>query len=268
MPAIQSKIILTQKTLFMHNIDRTVDEFPMHGYETAQGEMFEDEYGSEHEYAGEDESVYEDEGEFQGEEHEYDHEDEYTDHEVNEMEMATELLSVNNEEELEQFLGGLFKKVKGLASKVLKSPAGDMLKGYLKTLAKKALPIASGALGGVVGGPIGAALAGKASDMVGKALGLELEGLSPEDKEYEIAKGYVRFANDAIRRVASDHRYRHQPRTAARTAMVNAARRHAPGFLSPRFYQNYRNAAGSGEGNQANGTWERQQDGSIVLYGL
>src|SRR5258708_3185257 len=127
----------------MHNIDRTVDEmeyagefeqYPGHSYETAQGEMSENEYGNEHEYAGENEGVYEDEGEFQGEEHEYDHEDEYSDHEVNEMELATELLSVNNEEELEEFLGGLFKRVKGLASKVLKSPAGDMLKGYLKSL--------------------------------------------------------------------------------------------------------------------------------------
>src|SRR5262249_23036382 len=153
-----------------------------------------------------------------------DHEGEYTDHEVNEMELATELLSVNSEEELEQFLGGLFKKVKGFASKVLKSPAGDMLKGYLKSLAKKALPAASSILGGAIGGPLGATLANKASDMVGKALGLELEGLSPEDREYEIAKGYVRFANDAIRRVATDRRYRNQPRTAARSAMVNAAR--------------------------------------------
>src|SRR5215467_13055805 len=142
----------------MHNIDRTVDEFPFNEYETAQGEMFENEYGNEHEYAGENEGVYEDEGEFLGEEHEYDHEGEYTDHEVNEMELATELLSVNNEEELEQFLGGLFKKVKGLAGKVLKSPAGDMLKGYLKTLAQKALPAASGALGGIIGGPIGATI--------------------------------------------------------------------------------------------------------------
>ncbi len=143
-----------------------------------------------------------------------------------------------------------------------------MLKGYLKTLAKKALPAASGVLGGIVGGPLGATIAGKASDMVGKALGLELEGLSPEDKEYEIAKGYVRFANDAIRRVASDRRYRNQPRTAARSAMINAARRHAPGFLSPNFYNRYRNVAGSREGTESSGTWERQQDGSIVLYGL
>jgi hypothetical protein len=271
------KFNLTQKTLFMHNIDRTVDEmeyagefeqYPGHSYETAQGEMFENEYGNEHEYAGENEGVYEDEGEFQGEEHEYDHEDEYSDHEVNEMELATELLSVNSEEELEEFLGGLFKRVKGLASKVLKSPAGNMLKGYLKTLAKKALPIAGSALGGIVGGPVGAALAGKATDMVGKALGLELEGLSPEDREFEIAKGYVRFANDAVRRVATDRRYRNQPRTAARNAMVNAARKHAPGFLSPHFYRRYRSVAGSRAGTEESGTWERQPDGTIVLYGL
>src|SRR5262249_35814039 len=126
----------------MHNIDRTVDEMQYAGeYEQYPGHehMFEDEdeFGAEHEFEDENESVYEDEGGLQGEEHEfqgeYDHEEEETsDHEVMEMEQATQLLSVNSEEELEEFLGGLFKKVKGLAGKVLKSPAGGLLKDYLK----------------------------------------------------------------------------------------------------------------------------------------
>src|SRR5215831_6007195 len=263
----------------MHNIDRTVDEMQYAGEFGQQypghEHMFEDEdeYGGEHEFEDENASVYEDEGGLPGEEHEfmgeYDHEEEETsDHEVMEMEQATQLLSVNSEEELEEFLGGLFKKVKGLAGKVLKSPAGDLLKSYLKKMAQKALPAATSMLGGAIGGPVGAALAGKASDMVGKALGLELEGLSTEDKEFEIAKGYVRFANDAIRNATADPRFRHSPKTVARSAMVRAAKRYAPGFLSPRFYQHYRGYTGSRVTTTENGTWERQPDGSIILYGL
>jgi len=248
---------------------------PGHAYATGEEEMFdhEDEYGNEFEDEGE--SSYEQEGQYEGEGEQQEYHNGFaretgasSDREVMEMELATELLSVNNEEELEQFFGGLFKRIKGAAGKLLKSPAGDMLKGYLKSMAKKALPMASGVLGGIVGGPVGAAITSKASDMVGKALGLELEGLSPEDREFEIARGYVRYANDAIQRAASDRRYRYAPREVAKSAMINAARKHAPGFLSPNFFRHYKGIAGSRVGTGESGTWERQQDGSIILLGL
>jgi hypothetical protein len=60
---------------------------------------------------------------------------------------------------------------------------------------------------------------------------LELEGLSNEDKEFEMARAYVRFANNAVRRAASNPNFRNQPRRVARNATIGAARQFAPGLL-------------------------------------
>ena len=70
------------------------------------------------------------------------------------MELASEFLAVNNEQELDQFLGDLIKKAGHAIGSVVKSPVGQAIGGVLKSVAKKALPIAGGALGGFVGGPI------------------------------------------------------------------------------------------------------------------
>lgn len=253
----------------MHNIDRTMNEMEfLDEFEQDFSNEFENDY--EAEYESDQEEEYE-EGEFESPLDEYSEEFEEemefeTDSELVEAELASDMLSVTNEEELEEFIGKLFKKAKKAARGFIKSPAGNMLKKYLKGLAKKALPIAGTALGGMIGGPIGAKLGNSATQMVGKALGLELEGLSPEDKEFEVAKGYVRYAKDAINRAASDRRQRYSPRSAARSAMTNAAKKYAPGFLSPGFATHFnRRFAGR---SKTKGTWVRRKDGSIVLYGL
>src|SRR4030066_2380924 len=67
-------------------------------------------------------------------------------HETLEMELASELLSVTNEQELDQFIGRLVKR----AGRFLKSPVGRALGGVLKSVAKKALPIVGGAIGSFV----------------------------------------------------------------------------------------------------------------------
>src|SRR5262245_66648570 len=85
--------------------------------------------------------------------------------EADEIELATELLGVSTEEELEQFLGSLFKKVSGAVGKIARGPIGGLLKG----LAKKILPMAAGALGTLipipgVGTAAGTALGNAASN--------------------------------------------------------------------------------------------------------
>ena len=69
------------------------------------------------------------------------------------------------------------------------------------------------------------------SPTAGREFGLELEGLSNEDREFEIARRYVDFAGDAVRNLASEHRFLH-PEEAADAAVVDAAKAHAPGLLS------------------------------------
>ncbi|WUR15851.1 hypothetical protein E7V67_012315 [[Empedobacter] haloabium] len=59
--------------------------------------------------------------------------------------------------------------------------------------------------------------------------GLELEGLSPEDKEFEVARRFVRLAGDALDEARA--RSGQGPAQAAQLALLHAARRHAPGLL-------------------------------------
>jgi len=148
-----------------------------------------------------------------------------------EMELASELLTVRNEEEMEYFLGNLIKAAgKGL-SNFAKSSAGQALGGALKSVAKVALP-AIGQLGNLVVPGIGGAIGGQLADMAGNALGLELEGLSPQDQEFEAARQFVRLgaasAQHAARTPVSV-----PPHRAAARAVAKASKTYAPGLLQP-----------------------------------
>jgi hypothetical protein len=172
--------------------------------------------------------------------------------ESEEMELAAELLEVRDEAELEQFLGDLIKKAGSAIGKVVKSPIGQAIGGVLKTAAKKALPLAGTALGGMFGGPLGAQLGGSLANMAGGALGLELEGLSGEDREFEAAKQFVRFAADTVKNAVAQPQS--NPVAAAAAAIQQAAKVHAPGLL------------GSGASHGAtSGHWVRQGANIIVV---
>ena len=134
-----------------------------------------------------------------GDEAEFEEEFESSVDETEEMELAAELLAVSSEEELDQFLGKIFKKI-GRGIKKIASPLG----GMLKKVAKKALPFVGGALGSFipipgVGTAVGSALGGAAS----KLLEVDLEGMTPEDQEFELARRFVRLASTAAAKAAS-----------------------------------------------------------------
>lgn len=172
---------------------------------------------------------YSGEGEFQGESFEtaFEGYGEMPLNEMQEMELATELLGVTNENELDQFLGGLIKKVGGF----VKGPIGQALGGVLKGVAKKALPIVGGALGSMVAPGVGTAIGSSLGSMAGKMFGLELEALSSEDREFEVARRYVRLAATAARKAASAPPTL-SPQIVARKALAYAAGKHAPGLYS------------------------------------
>ncbi|MGH9893153.1 MAG: hypothetical protein ACREA0_14415 [bacterium] len=226
----------------MHNIDRTLMEMD-----------------PEAEYEPELESDYEhDEFEAPDMEGVFD--------EAEEMEMAAELLAVSDEAELDQFLGSLIKKAGGAVGKFVKSPTGQALKGWLKGAAKKYLPTVAGALGTAIGGPVGGALSSQVVSQASRAFGLELEGLSPEDKEFETAKHYVRWAGEAAKNAALAPPTA-DPMTAAKSAVVTAAQQHAPGLLkstppSPAMGMGGRVRRGR------SGRWFRLKGDVIVLRGV
>lgn len=209
------------------------------------------------EYAGENPS-FEEEFEFEGE---------YTAEggvltEADEYELASELLGVASEEELDQFLGSLIKRVGSAAGKFIRSPVGKAIGGALKGIAKKALPLAGSALGGAIGGPLGAKIGGGLANVAGKALGLEAESLTQEDQEFEGARQFVRVAANTINKAASAPPNA-DPRAVAQMAATQAVRQLAPGLL--RAAGGGAAAPGMGRGT-ASGRWVRRGS-SIVIIG-
>ena len=180
--------------------------------------------------------------------------------EIEEMELAAELLGVSSEEELDQFLGKLIRKAGQAIGKFAKSPLGGKLLGILKGAAKTALPLVGKAAGAFVGGPAGAAIGGKLAAGAGRMFGLELEGLSPEDQEYEVARRFVRFAGAATQNAATAPP-NFPPGDAATGAAATAARRHAPGLLA----DGGARGRGCSCGAAAGGRWIRRGRQIIIL---
>lgn len=184
----------------MHNLDRTALELA--------GEMFEFEGEGEGEYEGESRP--------------------FNDAEA--MELAAELLSVSSEQELDLFLGDLVKKAWGGIKKAASSPIGKVVVGGLRSIAKKALPMAGAALGNMIAPGVGGAIGSKLATAAGDAFGLELEGLSAEDREFEIAKQFVQLAGQAAQNAAQAPSGG-SPVAIAKTAIVDAAKKFAPGLV-------------------------------------
>jgi len=228
----------------MHDIDRT-------GYETSFGEYESDEY----EYGSE----FEDEGEGQyfGEMY-----GESPFSEAEEMELAAELLGVSNEQELDQFIGSLLKKAGRAAGKLIKSPIGKHIGGIIKGAAKTALPTIGGAIGNAILPGIGGMIGGKAGSAAGSLLGLELEGLSQEDQEFETARQLVRFGGAAASN-AAEVAPTTPPQQAAQTAAVAAAQQYAPGLLKAG--ANARGQKKGGCKHPRSGRWIRNGNNIIII---
>jgi uncharacterized protein (DUF697 family) len=171
-----------------------------------------------------------------------------------EAELATELLEVQSEEELEEFLGSLVKKVGSAVGGIIKSPVGQALGGVLKNVAKKALPIAGGALGSFIAPGIGTAIGSQLGSAASNLFELELEGMDREQAEFELARRYVRFASEAARNVALGPQDA-PPWSLVNAAVADAARAHAPGLVG-----------GGGRARGASsGRWVRRGRRIVVL---
>ena len=179
--------------------------------------------------------------------------------EVAELELAGTLLEVATEEELDRFLGDLISRAGRVVGSVVRSPVGQALQGVLKNAARQALPIVGGALGSAIGGPSGGALGTQFATKAGQLFGLELEGLSQEDQEYEVARRFVRFAGAAAANAANASPSV-SPQAAAQNAAVAAARDHAPGLLGARHGQ-----PAPGGGRTRPGRWVRRGRTIVIL---
>jgi hypothetical protein len=150
-------------------------------------------------------------------------------HETHELELAAELLEVSTEEELEQFLGNVFRTVGGTIGAFARSDTGRAVTQALRDAARQALPTVGGAVGDWVAPGRGGAVGSRLAQQAGTLLGLELEGLSPPDQEFEAARQFVRFAGNAYANAAGAPAGFH-PMAAAEQAVAAAAQEFAPGL--------------------------------------
>jgi hypothetical protein len=249
----------------MHDLDRAMFEIAEYGGGTI-GET-DRESG---ETSGEQQEFLEVLGELTGGSAESGHEAEAGDglaRSAAEAELAGELLEVQSAAELDRFLGKLIGRAAGAVRDFARSDTGRALGGILKKAAGDALPVVGQAVGGAIG-PEYAGAGRRVGKAAGAVLGLELEGLTGEDREFEAAKAFVRFA-DAAARHAAQAPPGAPARAVATAAATTAARRYAPGLVGalPAGAGAGPRAASGGAAHPQSGRWERR-GGHVVIFGL
>lgn len=208
-------------------------------------ESEQDEFGAQSFEGGDFESEWNDRGEMEAEgESPFD--------EATEMDLAAELLEVANEAEMERFLGDLVRRAGRAVGGFVRSPTGQQLVGLLRGAARSALPGIGAAVGGRLGGASGARIGGQLARQAGQIFGLELEGLSPEDQEFEAARRFVQLGGAAGAAAAQG--------VPAREALASAASGLAPGLLR-RGFRGRRCRLCS----QRSGRWVRRGDTIVVM---
>ncbi len=268
----------------MHDIDRTLREQEF-GNELEFSQEFENEFSQEFTPETSDEFGQEFLQELIQENNpEIGYEDEGELNENMEMELTNELLTVSNEQEMEQFIGGLMKRVSGAASNFAQSAPGKKVGNFLVNFGQRTLPNLAAKAGSLAGGALSNQYARKTGDFSNTALlkttgshyghqlgtkagnwiasrakkvfNLEFEGLNAEDREYEIARSYVRFASEVARRAGAA--LRNNPSISlpdlSRQVLPQAAQQYAPGLM-----------AGSMAGRRRKGTWIRRGK-TIIIY--
>jgi hypothetical protein len=129
---------------------------------------------------------------------------------ANEMREAAELLEHADEGALEFYLAEMIGRVGG------RRAADDVRAALARIL-------------GRLGRPLLRQTGASPRALAGRVFGLELEGLSPEDQAFEVARHFARFATDAARRAGRASGTTSAPIVAQRAAAA-AAHKFAPGL--------------------------------------
>jgi len=270
----------------MHDLDRALQEFGP-GASEQESQSYED--NEEEAAAGyEAEESYEGEGDYEAEA--YEAESDYeadqeggfdlagesgTDtetvfDEIEEMEQAAALLEAQDEGEVEQFLGGLVDKVRKKLGAIVPKNLQQALVANLKKVAGMALPKAGALLGNLVVPGLGGAIGGTVAANAGKMFGLELEGMSYEDQQFEVARRVVGLGVEATKAAsqAAQSGMSAPAMQVAKDAVVAAAQTHAPGLATAAMGAvDRRRPYGSGGWGRRSGRWYRR-GGRIILVGL
>ena len=171
--------------------------------------------------------------------------------EEQEIELASELLTISDEAELDLFFGKLLKKARSALAPLAK---------YIKPLVKKALPVVGRIAGTYFGGPVGAQIGSKLGSFASNLFEIDMESFEADEQEMEVARRVVRLASAAAENAAQAPPNAN-PVSVARTALTNAARLHAPGLIK---------RTGSGPVSSTipqSGRWFRRGGRIVVVLG-
>lgn len=179
-----------------------------------------------------------------------------------ERELANQLLEIASEEELDHFLVDLISSAAPAVRSFASSDAGRAVGGVLKSAAKTALPQLGQMVGNAFMPGAGGAIGQRAGQWFGDRFELapETEGMSAEDREFETARSFVRFAEEAAQRTAAAAD-RMPPAAAAKRAATAAAQHHMPGLLRP----TPGGPGTSGVSPATEGRWVRRGQRIVVL---
>jgi hypothetical protein len=146
-----------------------------------------------------------------------------------EMELALSALEVTDEQSLNAFLRHLVARASHAIGRRPRQAVGNALVDLLSHTARCVLPVAvrrTGPDGTLV--PAATQRAG-AVEKAAHVFPGELEGLSPEDKEFEVSRQFVRLASDAVKHVSLAPGA--SPHDVAAAALARSAMHQAPGLL-------------------------------------
>ena len=150
--------------------------------------------------------------------------------ESQELEWASRLLEVANEQQLDHFLHDMIREAGTAAGPALHPSDAQAIAGVLKQAVHEILP-ASTHRGAPMQSSVGGRLGSGLSSLAGQVLGLELEGLSSEDREFEAVKQFVRFAGQTVKNALEAAPGTDSHHNAHRAA-TDAAQVYAPGLFA------------------------------------
>lgn len=196
--------------------------------------------------------------------------------EVQEIDLASELMGAGSDQELDQFIGRAFRR---LRRRVLPGGLARALGGLLKGVAKRSLPGIGGALGTLAIPGVGSMAGAQIGQAAGNLFEVPENEFGEGEYEFEVARRFVRLANGALAQ-AERMPANADPRMAAREALQRAAAQHAPGLARALAGTGKATGrpVGNGRGedmpdgpsrkhNGQSGRWVRRGD-AIVLFGM
>jgi len=145
------------------------------------------------------------------------------------IDLAAGLLDVVNQSELERFLQELVAETTRRSGGAVPSRMVRGLVEVLRTTAERTLPTLTSGAG--VSTASGNSHERSTAETAARVFGLELEGMSAEDRDFEIARQLIRFAQAATARATSTQ-VTGSPAAGVAAVVAGAGHEFAPGLLA------------------------------------